>query len=235
MPDEPSSPPERGRTVHGEAANAGHRVLAPDDAEVEAYLEQALHAPPPQRAEEIPAEPDTVVILDFGSQFAQLIARRVRELSVYSELLPHDTPWAEIERRRPKAIILSGGPSSVYDAGAPHPDPAIWAGGIPILGICYGAQLVAQQLGGEVRRTGSGEYGRTELHVRDGGSGFPQGFADRAFERFARSDPGRSGEGAGLGLSIVRAIARAHGGSAGVADGTPAGADVWLAVPRGAY
>ena len=112
MPDEPSSPPTRGRTVHGEAANAGHRVLAPDDAEVEVYLEQALHAPPPERAAEVPSEPDTVVILDFGSQFAQLIARRVRELNVYSELLPHDTPWAEIERRRPKAIILSGGPSS---------------------------------------------------------------------------------------------------------------------------
>ena len=77
----PSARRERGRTVHGEAANAGHRVLAPDDAEVEAYLEQALHAPPPDRAEAQPAEPDTVVILDFGSQFAQLIARRVRELN----------------------------------------------------------------------------------------------------------------------------------------------------------
>jgi two-component system OmpR family sensor kinase len=87
---------------------------------------------------------------------------------------------------------------------------------------------------GAVELEASAVDGRTELHVRDGGSGFPQGFADRAFERFARSDPGRSGEGAGLGLSIVRAIARAHGGSAGVADGTPAGADVWLAVPRGA-
>ena len=73
----PSARRDRGRTVHGEAANAGHRVLAPDDAEVEVYLEQALHAPPPDRAEPQPAEPDTVVILDFGSQFAQLIARRV--------------------------------------------------------------------------------------------------------------------------------------------------------------
>ena len=165
MPEEPPSPPSRGRTVHGEAANAGHRVLAPDDAEVEAYLEQALHAPPPQRAGEVPSEPDTVVILDFGSQFAQLIARRVRELHVYSELLPHDTPWAEIERRRPKAIILSGGPSSVYDEGAPHPDPGIWTGGIPVLGICYGLQLMAHQLGGEVASSTKREYGPASVQI----------------------------------------------------------------------
>jgi GMP synthase (glutamine-hydrolysing) len=156
---------QRGRTVHGEAANAGHRVLAPDDAEVEAYLEQALHAPPPQRAAATPAEPDTIVILDFGSQFAQLIARRVRELNVYSELLPHDTPWAEIERRRPKAIILSGGPSSVYDVDAPRADPAIWSGGIPVLGICYGLQLMAHELGGEVVPSAKREYGPAQVLI----------------------------------------------------------------------
>ena len=164
MPEEPS-PSARGRTVHGEAANAGHRVLAPDDAEVEAYLEQALHAPPPDRADAAPVEPDTVVILDFGSQFAQLIARRVRELNIYSELLPHDTPWAEIQRRRPKAIILSGGPASVYDEGAPLPDPAIWAGGIPVLGICYGLQLMAHQLGGEVVPSAKREYGPASIQI----------------------------------------------------------------------
>jgi GMP synthase (glutamine-hydrolysing) len=156
---------QRGRTVHGEVANAGHRVLAPDDAEVEAYLEQALHAPPPDRAEIPPAEPDTVVILDFGSQFAQLIARRVRELNVYSELLPHDTPWAEIERRNPKAIILSGGPSSVYDADAPRPDPAVWSGRIPVLGICYGLQLMAHELGGEVVPSAKREYGPASVQI----------------------------------------------------------------------
>jgi GMP synthase (glutamine-hydrolysing) len=101
-------------------------VLVPDDAEVEAYLEAALNAPAEDRSAEPPAAdagPDTVIVLDFGSQYAQLIARRVRELNVYSELLPFDTPFAEIRRRRPRAVILSGGPSSVYDEGAPRPDP----------------------------------------------------------------------------------------------------------------
>jgi GMP synthase (glutamine-hydrolysing) len=162
---QPKPPTQRGRTVHGEPANAGHRVLAPDDAEVEAYLEQALHAPPPARAEEGPGGPDSVVILDFGSQFAQLIARRVRELNVYSELLPHDTPWAEIEARRPKAIILSGGPSSVYDPGAPTADPALWSGRIPVLGICYGLQLMAHQLGGEVVPSAKREYGPASVQI----------------------------------------------------------------------
>ena len=160
---------DRGRTVHGAAANAGHRVLAPDDAEVEAYLEQALHAAPPQRVEaEAPEQPDTVVVLDFGSQFAQLIARRVRELNVYSELLPHDTPMAELERRGAKAVILSGGPSSVYDTDAPRADPALWSGRIPVLGICYGLQLMAHELGGEVVSSTKREYGPATVNVTDG-------------------------------------------------------------------
>ena len=176
-PGAPSRPAERGKTVHGELANAGHRVLAPDDAEVEAYLETALKAPAPQRsADDRPGgsrsgaatdEPDSVVVLDFGSQFAQLIARRVRELNVYSELLPHDTPWPEIERRRPKAIILSGGPMSVYDEGAPRPDPGIWSGDIPVLGICYGAQLMARELGGDVLPANRREYGPALVSITD--------------------------------------------------------------------
>ncbi len=139
-------------------------MLAPDDAEVEAYLEQALHAAPPDRPAAV-TEPETIIVLDFGSQFAQLIARRIRELNVYSELLPHDTPWAEIERRAPKAIILSGGPSSVYDADAPKADPAIWSGRIPVLGICYGLQLMAHELGGEVAPSDKREYGPASLQI----------------------------------------------------------------------
>ena len=158
---------DRGKTVHGEAANAGHRVLAPDDAEVEAYLETALHAPAPDRASGDAATTTTgpVVVLDFGSQFAQLIARRVRELDVYSELLPHDTPYAELERRGTRAIILSGGPMSVYDEAAPKPDPAVWSGRIPVLGICYGAQLMARELGGDVLPAGKREYGPASVRL----------------------------------------------------------------------
>jgi GMP synthase (glutamine-hydrolysing) len=166
---------QRGKTVHGEQANAGHRVLAPDDAEVEAYLEVALDAPAPERdADERPTisrpplPPDSVVVLDFGSQFSQLIARRVRELDVYSELLPYDTALGELERRHVKGIILSGGPSSVYDPAAPRPDPAIWSGRIPVLGICYGAQLMALELGGDVMRTPKREYGPALLSIGTG-------------------------------------------------------------------
>ncbi len=167
---EPEESPvvRRGKTVHGEAANAGHRVLAPDDAEVEAYLETALNAPGPERgAADRPASTDhgTVVVLDFGSQFAQLIARRVRELNVYSELMPHDTPMAEIERRGATAIILSGGPNSVYDVDAPKPDPAVWSGRLPVLGICYGAQLMALELGGDVLPTSKREYGPATVTI----------------------------------------------------------------------
>jgi GMP synthase (glutamine-hydrolysing) len=160
--------PGRGKTVHGEAANAGHRVLAPDDAEVEAYLEVALDAPTPDRVDgEGASAPGPVVVLDFGSQFAQLIARRVRELDVYSELLPHDTPFEELERRGTRAIILSGGPNSVYDEGAPKPDPAVWTGRIPVLGICYGAQLMALDLGGDVLPASKREYGPANVTITD--------------------------------------------------------------------
>ena len=106
---------------------------------------------------------DTVLVVDFGAQYAQLIARRVREAHVYSEIVPHTMPVAEMLARRPKAIILSGGPKSVHVESAPAIDPEVYDSGVPVLGNCYGAQLLAHQLGGSVARTGRGEYGRTPL------------------------------------------------------------------------
>jgi GMP synthase (glutamine-hydrolysing) len=113
---------------------------------------------------------DTVLVVDFGAQYAQLIARRVREAHVYSEIVPRTMPVSEMLARRPKGIILSGGPKSVHVENAPSIDPAVYDAGVPVLGICYGAQLLAQQLGGEVGRTGTGEYGRTPLVLGDSGS-----------------------------------------------------------------
>ncbi len=111
----------------------------------------------------MPQRSQTVLVVDFGAQYAQLIARRVRELSVYSEIVPHRITAAEVAADPPAAIILSGGPKSVHVDGAPALDPAIYDLGIPILGICYGVQLIAQQLGGEVGRGMRGEYGRTKV------------------------------------------------------------------------
>jgi len=110
-----------------------------------------------------------VLVVDFGAQYAQLIARRVREASVYSEIVHHDVTAAEVAAKNPLAIILSGGPSSVYDAGSPQLDPAILELGIPVLGICYGFQTLANALGGTVEPTGIREYGATALTVNAGG------------------------------------------------------------------
>ncbi|MBI3731959.1 MAG: glutamine-hydrolyzing GMP synthase, partial [Chloroflexi bacterium] len=109
----------------------------------------------------------SIVILDFGAQYAQLIARRVRELNVYCELLPHDAPRAEIERLSPRGFILSGGPSSVYDAGAPSLPPYLRAPSAPVLGVCYGMQLLAHELGGVVRPAGRREYGPATVSICD--------------------------------------------------------------------
>ena len=110
-----------------------------------------------------------VFVVDYGAQYAQLIARRVRECKVYSEIIPHETPVEEIARRKPSGLILSGGPSSVYEEGAPGIDPKLFELGIPVLGICYGAQLMARELGGTVEPTGIREYGGTELEVLEEG------------------------------------------------------------------
>src|SRR4051812_14469103 len=116
------------------------------------------------------AEHDLVLVVDFGAQYAQLIARRVREARIYSEIVPHTTPVAEMLARNPKAIVLSGGPSSVYEEGAPGIDPALFTAGTPVFGMCYGFQLMARGLGGEVEPTGSREYGRTAVSVSSGGT-----------------------------------------------------------------
>ncbi|ORT98322.1 glutamine-hydrolyzing GMP synthase, partial [Frankia casuarinae] len=116
-----------------------------------------------------PAGYDTVLVIDFGAQYAQLIARRIRECHVYSEIVPWDMSVDEILARRPSALILSGGPKSVYSPGAPRVDPALFATGVPILGICYGHQVMAQALDGAVARTGTAEYGATRLSVSDPG------------------------------------------------------------------
>jgi GMP synthase (glutamine-hydrolysing) len=108
---------------------------------------------------------ETVVVLDFGGQYNQLIARRVRELSVYSEMLPYDSKVEEIRAKKPKAIILTGGPSSVHEEGAPVCDPGIFELGVPVLGICYGMQLMAMTMGGTVGGSQLREYGRSHLHV----------------------------------------------------------------------
>jgi len=121
-----------------------------------------------------------VLVVDFGAQYAQLIARRVREAHVYSEIVPHGITAADVLERAPSAIILSGGPASVYAEGAPRLDPALLTAGIPVFGICYGFQAMAAALGGRVERTGLSEFGRTPLAVRDPGDlflGLPASFS----------------------------------------------------------
>ncbi|WP_367134962.1 glutamine-hydrolyzing GMP synthase [Saccharothrix sp. HUAS TT1] len=110
-----------------------------------------------------------VLVIDFGAQYAQLIARRVREAQVYSEVVPHTTPVAELLERDPAAIVLSGGPSSVYEPGAPQVDPKLFDVNVPVFGICYGFQAMAGALGGTVEHTGTREYGRTDLGVQQTG------------------------------------------------------------------
>ncbi len=118
---------------------------------------------------EVPRSVDEVVVLDYGGQYSQLIARRVRECGVFSELLPHHVGAAEVARRKPKGLILSGGPASVYAPNAPKLDKGLLELGIPVLGICYGMQLVALELGGKVESAEVGEYGRSTLTVREHG------------------------------------------------------------------
>ncbi|HOA89220.1 MAG TPA: glutamine-hydrolyzing GMP synthase [Propioniciclava tarda] len=123
---------------------------------------------------------DSVIVIDFGAQYAQLIARRVREAKVFSEIMPHTASVAQIMAKSPSAIILSGGPQSVYAPGAPQVDPALFAQGVPVFGICYGFQAMADALGGRVARTGLSEFGRTTASVDAPGTllaGLPSAFS----------------------------------------------------------
>ncbi|MBE0430199.1 MAG: glutamine-hydrolyzing GMP synthase [Dehalococcoidia bacterium] len=145
-----------------------HRIATSDDIEVSAYLELARELrgeQPVVEPESPPAERETIVVLDFGSQYSMLIARRVRECHVYCELVPYDTPWEKIAPLNPRGFILSGGPASVYDAGAPLPLPYIYEQRLPVMGICYGMLAVAYELGGEIARGPKHEYGHTILHL----------------------------------------------------------------------
>src|SRR5436305_2096300 len=125
--------------------------------------------PAGERPEAAPAAVDEVVVLDYGGQYSQLIARRVRDCGVFSELLPHHVPLDEVARRRPRGIILSGGPASVYADSAPPLDRRLLELGVPVLGICYGMQLLVHELGGRVEEAEVGEFGRSELRIAEGG------------------------------------------------------------------
>jgi len=118
---------------------------------------------------ELPSQQEKVLVLDFGAQYVQLIVRRIREQRVYAEMTPYDTPLDRILDERPLAVVLSGGPSSVYEAGAPTVDPGLFEAGVPVLGICYGHQLMAHVLGGEVEPGEHREFGRTDLAIDDPG------------------------------------------------------------------
>ena len=142
-----------GARVRARSAQKGDGLMA------DAVVVQLPEPPPEERP---------VLVVDLGGQYSQLIARRVRECRVYSELVSHRVPAAQLAARRPLALILSGGPSSVYADGAPSVDPGLFELGVPVLGICYGMQVMAQELGGHVEPTGVSEFGRTEIRTEEG-------------------------------------------------------------------
>ena len=156
-----------------------HRVATSDDVEVSAYLEIAKELHGEQLAFELdmisPSARETIAVIDFGSQYSHLIARRVRECNVYCELIPYDAPWDKIASLQPKGLILSGGPASVYEPGAPLAPVLIYDSHLPIMGICYGMQALTHQLGGQVTSGTKHEYGQAILHISDENSSI---FAD---------------------------------------------------------
>jgi GMP synthase (glutamine-hydrolysing) len=152
-----------------QAPDDSHRIATTDDIEVSTYLEIAkeMSGEQPAVTEEAVsgAEREAIIILDFGSQYNMLIARRVRECQVYCELLPHDTPWEKIAPLNPKGFILSGGPAGVYEPDAPLAPAYVYESHLPVLGICYGMQVITKQLGGQVTPGIKREYGHAILHL----------------------------------------------------------------------
>ncbi|MFC1915366.1 glutamine-hydrolyzing GMP synthase [Chloroflexota bacterium] len=150
-------------------SNDSHRVATTGDIEVSTYLEIAkeIGGEQPAAAEEAVsgAEREAIIVIDFGSQYSMLIARRVRECQVYCEILPHDTPWEKIVPLNPRGFILSGGPASVYEPDAPLTPDYIYESRLPVLGICYGMQVLTKQLGGQVTPGAKREYGHAILHL----------------------------------------------------------------------
>jgi GMP synthase (glutamine-hydrolysing) len=155
------------RVVPGEIAERPH---VPERSTSDADPEVVV-----TRAPDGPTATEEVLVLDFGGQYSQLIARRIRECGVFSELLPHDVPIEAITRRNPRALVLSGGPASVYAEDAPPLRTELLELGIPVLGICYGMQLMVHELGGRVEQAPAGEFGRAELTLRDGGGRLLEG------------------------------------------------------------
>ncbi len=154
-----------------ETVKTNHRVATSGDIEVSTYLEIAkeIGGEQPTAAKEAVGgdEREAIVVIDFGSQYSLLITRRIRECQVYCELAPHDTPWEKIALLKPRGFILSGGPASVYQPGAPLAPAYIYESHLPILGICYGMQVITKQLGGQVAPGAKQEYGHAILHLSD--------------------------------------------------------------------
>ena len=150
-----------------EAAAAADRIRTSDDSEVATYLEIAEAREPGQTLTPAPNAPEAVAVIDYGSQYSMLIARRIREAGVYCELVPWDAPAEQLNHLRVKAFVLSGGPASVYDEGAPTLPPYVLASDAPVLGICYGMQLLTHSLGGRVAPATSREYGHAVVNISD--------------------------------------------------------------------
>ncbi len=158
-----------GKAKAEQKKGGGRRVATTGDIEVSTYLEIAKEIDGAAAAAEVTPESkrESIVVVDFGSQYSLLITRRIRECQVYAELVPHDAPWEKIAALNPKGFILSGGPASTNDPGAPQAQSYIYESGLPVLGICYGMQTMAKQLGGKVAPGTKREYGHAFLHLSE--------------------------------------------------------------------